>query len=210
MRTVESEAAERTRSSIMRTLAHFREANQSKPEPTNERMGTASIELPQVSAALAAVTSMVSVVETFTMQITSEKLRLSFKDQPRVAADALAEIEKQVDRSWADRARGWRVWYDINAYEFAPFIAFISFVEARNAAMHGDGRLTAKQLANDGGRAVITRLQQVGIRTVAGKLELDPKCVKTCADACCGFTLWIDERISNASPVATKSRPHSE
>jgi hypothetical protein len=191
----------------MRTLAQFREDNESMRQPTNERMGTTSIELPQVSGALAAVTSMVSVVETFTIRVTSKKLRLSLKDQPRVAADALAEIEKQVDRSWADRAKGWRVWYNINAYEFAPFIAFISFVEARNAAMHGDGRLTAKQLANDGGQAVITQLQQVGIRTIAGKLELDPKCVKTCADACCGFTLWIDERISNASPVVAKSPP---
>jgi hypothetical protein len=183
IRTVESEAAERTRSAIMRALAHFREANGESPgHPSGERMGRQFFELPQVSAALAAVTSMVSFVETFSARITAQKLRLSLNDQPRVAADALAEIEKQIDRSWADRIKGW------------------------NAAMHGDGWLTTKQLADDGGRAVITRLHQVGIRTVGGKLEVDARAVEVCARACRSATLWIDEQVAGASPVAAQPR----
>jgi len=104
--------------------------------------------------------------------------------------------EKRAEGSWDAQVDAWREWHGLNLSDAgADYASLRAFVEARNAIMHGLGRLTRKQLRKNGGRDVIAALGRVGISVSGATLSLPETVLLQCAAVARSFIEWLDIKI---------------
>jgi hypothetical protein len=75
------------------------------------------------------------------------------------------------------------------------------FVEARNAILHGRGRLTRQQLGVDAGRALTAKLRTVGVPVLLGRLRVDSAAVRACGACAKASILWLDTQLATSSAL---------
>jgi hypothetical protein len=195
---VSSEEAELAAGDAMEVLAQFRSAEAHSRSRTRPRLG-GPWSIGGYSSRYGAVVAITSVVEQFAVLASRRRLRRTLGDSPRLVADALAEFERRVESKWDERTQGWRRWFGID-YRLSPdFVALLAFVEARNAIVHGAGRLTRLQLSSDRGVAVTAKLKAVGLEFSDGQLIVAPAAVERAAHSARNAIYWIDNQLAEAS-----------
>jgi hypothetical protein len=101
---------------------------------------------------------------------------------------------RDIDTTWGKQLNAWNEWVAVNVEHSAEYRAFHPFVDARNAATQGLGRLTRLQVARDGGRAVRTRLDAAGIYQSGSDILIDTATVRSCATVATDFIDWLDRQ----------------
>lgn len=152
-------------------------------------------------SAHAAIGSMVASAEHYSVAVTMDKLHSTLPAQPRLAADALTELDKRIESRWPERVGAWRTWFGVDANASVDFRRLLAFVEARNSILHGRGRLTRQQLGSDAGRSVIDKLVSVDVQVILGRIKVDAQAVNTCALVAKGAMLWLDANLGQARPL---------
>jgi hypothetical protein len=100
--------------------------------------------------------------------------------------------EEQVEQ-WRGMNVAWDRWHKINVERETRYKRLRGVLEARNAIVHGLGRLTRRQTRRDGGAAVRGRLASVGITTNGLMLVVSDDAIKQCAQAAKAFIAWLDQ-----------------
>jgi hypothetical protein len=100
--------------------------------------------------------------------------------------------EAQVEQ-WDGLAVAWNQWHGIRLRTERRYQTLKGVTEARNAIVHGLGRLTRKQTRNDGGTAVRASLARVGISTAGTRLVIDDLSVDKSVRAARAFIEWLDQ-----------------
>jgi hypothetical protein len=100
--------------------------------------------------------------------------------------------EEQVEQ-WHGLNTAWDRWHKINIEREGRYKTLRGVLDARNALVHGLGRLTRKQVRHDGGTAVRARLAGVGITTTGTRLVITEDAVKQCVQAARAFISWLDQ-----------------
>jgi len=109
---------------------------------------------------------------------------------------------RRAEGPWPQHREAWKQWYDIDFTDCPDWLAVATFNEARNAIMHGLGRLTPRQLRKDGGKAIVEACALVGIVVRAGTLLISDSALVECARACRGFVFWLDSESQDAGIAA--------
>jgi hypothetical protein len=151
-----------------------------------------------------AVVQMVATAEHFSTARSRSRLLEALPATTEMLAAALAAVERQIDTTWPNRRQAWRRWYGIETGKSYPFDKFMGFVEARNALLHGGGRLTLQQLKGDGGAYVRRQFAQVGITLRADRLYIGERNVRQCAAVTRDIVLWLDRELGAASEKPTQ------
>lgn len=99
--------------------------------------------------------------------------------------------ETQIEQ-WNSLADAWAKWHGINMKTEPQYQRLQGVVDARNAIVHGLGRLTRKQTRADGGAAVRANLARVGITTSGTSLVINDESVKRSVHAARAFIEWLD------------------
>jgi hypothetical protein len=115
--------------------------------------------------------------------------------------DLWKEGQKKAEGAWEQHRNAWRAWFGVDFNDCVAWQPVRAFSEARNAIMHGLGRLTRRQLSDDGGRAIAELCQQVGIRVRGGRIQVGEASVRECAQRCKEFILWLDEVAGPSNPL---------
>lgn len=198
MAWVPSARGEQAAALIMRELAEYRVRAVVAGARSNGRLlarRTASTGLP---AGYGSVVSIVSIVEEFFVSSLHLRVSAAFDVTSRLIEDAQSEVLKEVDSTWPRRQTAAKNWYGIDGSTVSSYTRFMAFVEARNSITHGLGRLTRRQLANDGGKQTLSRLAAVGIAQFGGRLVIEGATVVSCAQAARDTVVWCDEAITLA------------
>jgi hypothetical protein len=180
MNSTYSEEAETARALIMNELAKF----QTITSPLSGRhVGRlSSPEQRELSVSYPAVTSMVSIIEQFAVHSLELRLDEIFIETTEVSLAARNSLLRQVEQSWDNRHKALRRWFE-GSLTPEPKAKVAAFVEARNAITHGLGRLTRRQLGNDGGKALKAQLAVVGISESGGRVHVPSSSVVTLAES---------------------------
>jgi hypothetical protein len=129
-------------------------------------------------AAQLALANVVSCAELFS----AEELR----SLPRV-------VEHDVS-SWPRQQLAWQKHGSLDLESLASYAAVRGFNEVRNAALHGRGRLTPRQVEGNLAGQVQVWLAAAGARVVRGEVRVGEEDIVRCADSCCEFVRQVDLR----------------
>jgi hypothetical protein len=138
---------------------------------------------------------LVAVVEEFSRTQLIEQSLLEIDVTKALQRSLWATGESRAEGTWDGQVGAWREWHGLDLEHGAGYRELRAFVEARNAIMHGLGRLTRKQLRKHGGREVIASLNQVGIGVSGGALSFPFSVLPHCAAVGRSFIEWMDTEI---------------
>ena len=122
------------------------------------------------------VASLVAVTEHFV----ADRLRAV----PGVTEDDL--------RSWPKQIAAWNTHAGVRLEDFTSYPAFRGFNEARNAIMHGRGRLTPRQLKPNYAPQLWRWVTAAGLRVVRYEVIIGINDVDHCAEVCTSFINAVD------------------
>jgi hypothetical protein len=201
VRSVLSEAAEQACGRIFSTLAIGGVTRTDRGLPRRLE-GPAAIVLADPRHSLV-LPHIVAIVEDFSHQLlvycTFPLLDLTHPFRE----DMWREAHERAEGNWSIHLEAWKKWHGVVCTASPHYEALMAFVDARNAIMHGLGRLTRRQLGKDGGKTTINRLATVGIGVRAGRVVLTHAAVRSCAETCRDYVEWLDESVREAGlPVA--------
>lgn len=166
MSDVYSEEAETACALIMRELSKFRTIEAALLQNPVGRLSTPDQH--ELSAAYSAVTSMVAIIEQFTVHTFEIRLNDMFADGTVLSDKARSILGNHVEKNWENRNAALRGWFDGSLTDqWKSDVA--GFVAARNAIAHGLGRITRRQLAD---HHIKTKLSGVGIKESGGRIDI--------------------------------------
>lgn len=145
---------------------------------------------------------MVSIAEDFARELlfeVSEPALVSPNGQMR--DDIWLRTEEQVEMTWERIREAWKAWHQVDLRDLTTFPMFPAFqgaVDARNAMMHGVGRLTRKQLrTKNGSQKYSNSMRAIGISTTTShQLVVGGAAVEAVRECVVDFVL----RLDGASP----------
>ena len=194
MNAVLGARAAESRYRIREELAAYRVLEASLPQQPRSRLQPRRylpqpvVIMPIDRAAQNAILRIVSIAEAFVFGL------LLDATEPRLPSDPLVDIlwenEIQAALSWDGRLKSWLRLHKVNVESAAPYQAFRSFIDARNAIAHGLGLLTWHQLR--GKRDIAAGLKAVGIEVRTGRLVLTSRAVEECATRGVIFVRYLD------------------
>jgi hypothetical protein len=95
--------------------------------------------------------------------------------------------------AWEKRRTSWSMHANVDFTHIVPHWKMLQgFIEARNAAQHGLGRLTDKQLSPGRRDKVLADLKSAKISLIGDFVLINIDTVKTCRQSCAGFVLALD------------------
>lgn len=103
--------------------------------------------------------------------------------------------QEDAERTWESMRRCWKEWHGVDFSTFASNERLLALGDARNAIVHGLGRLTRKQRRADGGRKVIARLGKVGVQVTGDELSLEPATVAVSRSVVIELIEWLDGEV---------------
>jgi hypothetical protein len=195
LRTVPSERAEEAASRVMVTLAYGLGGPAdplmlARLLPPRARL----LSDPRHSMALPHI---VAIAEEFSRALLVACSESLLDPSSPFIRDLWKDGQKRAEGTWDQHRKAWSSWHGIQLSSCAAWPAVDAFTEARNAIMHGLGRLTRRQLSNDGGKAVAMKCQSVGMAVSGGQLHVGEAAVRQCAHECREFILWLDATASS-------------
>lgn len=146
-----------------------------------------------------ALSRIVSIAEEFCIVATGQKIRGTLSETPALTREALLSVERSFERTWKDRVSRWKRWYGFDASTNPGFQRFLIFVEARNAILHGGGRLTHRQLSQ--APQLAADLTSVGLSLTGDRITVSASAIATCADSTVSFIRWLDEQLKASIPM---------
>jgi hypothetical protein len=149
------------------------------------------------SPAYNTIIAVVSIVEEFTIATLAARLDNLFDTTTRVMSAAHRAMLRDIEGQWAERTKATRQWFDLAV--IVEYDELLAFVEARNSIAHGLGRLTRRQLADDGGKAILNKLVKVGVTDAGGTLVIDRAAVERCVTAATKVIAWADKDLRSAT-----------
>jgi hypothetical protein len=177
---VPTTAAETAAGQIMQELARFRMVRDALPVWGGGRLLRRASQ--ERAVAYAAVTAVVAVVEDFAVSALEDRLDRELDGGTVLTARARSGLVGSIERSWDDRVKFQRQWFSPPVDPAGPLAEVRAFVEVRNAIAHGLGKLTRRQLGDDGGARTLATLATVGVsRSSSGVLKVDDAAVARCA-----------------------------
>jgi hypothetical protein len=103
---------------------------------------------------------------------------------------AIRSLTPQETRSWTSRQKVWKKKAQILLADFGDWNALMGFVEARNAAAHGLGRLTDMQLHRK--PQVFADLDAAQLRRNGDRVLVSSTDTIRCGRVCLAFVGWLD------------------
>mgnify|MGYP003115791530 CR=1 FL=1 len=100
--------------------------------------------------------------------------------------------EREAEQSWESVKASWKAWHGINFASFPQYEQHQGLVEARNAVVHGLGRLTRRQTRKDGGKGTKTKLKKAKIDVVGSSIVLKFDDVQLARLVVIGLVEWLD------------------
>lgn len=110
--------------------------------------------------------------------------------------DLWVRMENQNEGGWEEHIDCWKRWHSIRVKLCPQYRNLMTFVQARNAIMHGVGHLTRRQLRADGGESLRRDLKVVGISAVGTRLLIGDRALDACVEVACGYIAWLDMLVS--------------
>jgi hypothetical protein len=101
-------------------------------------------------------------------------------------------------RSWDARQKAWKKYTGVDLTSFPRWLAFMGFIEARNALQHGLGRLTDRQLGKHK-QEVLSQLDAAAVQRNGDLLLISADDILRCGRICQEFIGWLD----SAAPTPT-------
>ena len=98
--------------------------------------------------------------------------------------DMWREAHERAEGNWSIHVEAWKKWHGVVCTASPHYAALMAYVDARNAIMHG--------------KSTISRLATVGIAVRAGRVVLTHAAVKSCAETCREYVVWLDESVRKA------------
>lgn len=197
-RSVPSEGAEAAIGRIRKTASYregrFEQGTAPRPRLPHPRLGRLErieyIVLPHV----------VAVAEEFSRRLLLRYSEGYLAGEHPIQVEARARAELKAESAWWTHIAAWKEWHGIELEKAPDFSKFHSFIEARNAIMHGLGSLTRRQMEGDGLRSLTGQLRKIGIGVEGTVLIFGKKSIQRCADVSSQFVLWLDERARTELP----------
>ncbi len=176
-RRVQSERAEEAIADIRLVVLEFQRA---QAVPADNPPGRVPGHGPTVGqrAAQLALANVVSCAELFSAEV--------LRSLPGV-------VENDVS-SWAKQQLAWQTHAGLDLETLPSYPAVRGFNEMRNAALHGRGRLTPRQVKGKLAEQVEEWLAAAGAKVLRGAVHVTEQDIVRCADACCVFVRQVDLR----------------
>jgi hypothetical protein len=140
-----------------------------------------------------AIARLLSITEEFTFGLLIEVT------ERQLPANRVVDVlwEAHIDRAtetWNQRMGAWNELHEVSfSSGFSGYDRLLGFIEARNAIVHGLGRLTRKQTHTvKARRATVGRLKAARIDVVGARLTLNIDHVTGCGETVRGFIYWLD------------------
>jgi hypothetical protein len=101
----------------------------------------------------------------------------------------------KMDSSWKSTVSAARDYLGIDIAAISPYDRVMAYVEVRNAAMHGNGALTKRQVRDAG---VLGKLHSIGVNVRQGQLEVLPENLPRAARDCRALVVGVDGKTWSA------------
>lgn len=115
--------------------------------------------------------------------------------------------EKEAEQSWESVRSSWNSWHGVKFSEFARNEQLQGLIDARNAVVHGLGRLTRRQTRKDGGKATKTRLRKARIDVVGASVVLKAADVQLARTVVIDLVEWLDGEMRSRGLWRSTSSP---
>jgi hypothetical protein len=138
------------------------------------------------------IVAMVSITEEFFVERMRNVINSRKVPHDAIVMESLKLSMDRVEQNWGNRTDYARKWFNLDLSREPLYVAFSSFVVARNSIVHGNGRLTGRQAGSDDGQKVRSQLMSVGIRVVGNFLEIDDSAIQHCLDSARGVVMLLD------------------
>lgn len=137
----------------------------------------------------------VAVAEEFSRRLLLAHSEGYLKGEHPIQIEARQRAELKAESTWPTHIDAWKEWHSVDLDAAPNFSKFRSFIEARNAIMHGLGSLTRRQTQGNALSSLTGQLGKVGIAVEGTRLVFGRKSVQRCADVSVEFVLWLDEKV---------------
>lgn len=134
----------------------------------------------------------VAVAEEFSRRLLLANTHPYLPGKHPIVIEARDRAELKAESSWPTHISAWKEWHKINLHTAPEFSKLLSFIEARNAIMHGLGQLTRRQLKAEPLSSLAGRLKKIGVTLNGTQLIFGKSCVGRCADVASKFVFWLD------------------
>lgn len=188
-RTLSAEA-EAASALLMRTLGAHRAAVAALPPSRQPRLRSSVDGDPLQERCQATLIRLLSITEAFASDVLSREVDQAVATTHNATATKIAdEAVIRGTSTWRDQKRSFKDWLEIDE----DWKAVERLAEARNAAAHGLGKLTRRQMRNEQG--VKAKLQAAGISVNDNRLVLSDQSLAVAAAACRDFIERLDRAV---------------
>jgi hypothetical protein len=143
----------------------------------------------------------VAVAEEF-----SRRLLLKHSDKVEgnhpIQTEAREGIQRRADSSWPEHIAAWKRWHGITLRDAPNFHRFETFIEARNAIMHGLGSLTLRQQPE--ASQLRSSMRKVGITLAGNDLRIGTRAPARCGKLAIDLIEWLDFTVQSTLPALQK------
>ena len=106
--------------------------------------------------------------------------------------------QREALHNWESQFNAWREWHGVDVKKFSEIKQFKAHIQARNALVHGAGRLTRYQQRTSN---VTATLKEIGVNTEGGLLRIPDETIEQLRTVVLQFVLWLDEASLTAAIV---------
>ena len=135
------------------------------------------------------VAQIVGIVEFFTFGRVVQCVDAHVASTSNAMLTALYKQAQSIDRTWKSVQSAADDFLGMGLERSRGFSTIMGYVEVRNAAMHGNGKLTRRQIRD---QSVIRKLAEVGVEVDGHQLRLPIDIVNASARSGCAFVTHLD------------------
>jgi hypothetical protein len=141
-----------------------------------------------------AVVRLLAIAEAFTFGLLLEVTEARLPRDEVVTTLWNSHVDRSTD-TWEQRVGSWNELHGVSIQShFGGWARLLAYVEARNAIVHGLGKLTRKQTKSPKTRdRTVERLAAARIDVIDSSLELDSPHVERCARVIQEYVRWLDQ-----------------
>lgn len=178
-----TEAAEGAREGVMLVHAHYQRMAEciDRQHPRRPDSSTPSEQ--------AALFQMVSVAESFTVAVAQRTQGYAREQGGTVVANLLKQVRFRETDGW-EAVRTFLKSLGVPITDLSTHQRMLGYIEARNSVAHGQGSLTARQLANH--KSATSNLRAANILLRNDQLVLSAQVVGECRDCICEYINQLD------------------
>lgn len=184
---VPSTEAEAASALLFRTLGAHRAAVAALKPQRRPRLRASPGDDPVQDRCQATLIRLLSITEAFASTLLSREIDRAFAGARNdTAAKLVDDAVIRGTSTWQDQRKSYQNWIDVNG----DWKAVERLAEARNAVVHGLGKLTRRQMRSE--QSVKSKLEAAGITVDDNKIVLSDDSLAAAASACRDFIERLD------------------